>query len=394
MDRLKFLEGRLTTAISHAGIKGREEELELMPNLGWQVEVDRATPAEWSGMLALFDDANIYQTSSYGAVHWGEKNLSRIVLKRDGEVLGMAQLRIIRPTPLKFGMAYLRWGPLWQRHGSPLDPEVPARIVRAIEDEYLDKRKLFLRILPNAFVGASRAATMQAAFCRFTLEPLEAVNTYRTFVLDLNPSLDELRKGLDRKWRNMLSGAEKNELEVVAGSGNAEFRAFCDIYNQMRKRKTFDTTVDVDEFRLVQETLAESQRMRILICRDKGIPVAGLVVSAMGDSAIYLLGATSDDGLKSKGAYLLQWTVIRWLKERGVRWYDLGGIDPLGNPGVYHFKRGLSGEDICQLNPLVASHSAVSSGIVKAGMAMQRRLRGPLSPLNLARSFKQLATRN
>lgn len=388
MDRLKFIEELMTTTTSHVETKGREEEPESLQNLGWQVEVDRATSAEWSKMLDLFDDASIYQTSAYGGVRWGKRNLSRLVLKRNGEVLGMAQLRIVRPTPFKFGMAYLRWGPLWERRGRPLDPEVPTRIARAIEDEYLDKRKLFLRVLPNAFVGASRAATMQAAFCRFTPEPLHAGNKYRTFVLDLSPSLNELRKALDRKWRNMLSGAEKNELQVVAGSGSGEYHAFCEIYNQMRKRKTFETTVDIDEFRLVQEKLAESQRMRVLICRDKGIPVAGLVVSAMGDSAIYLLGATSDDGLKSKGAYLLQWTAISWLKERGVRWYDLGGIDPEGNPGVYHFKRGLSGEDVCQINPFVASHSAISSGIVRAGLAIQRTLRGPLSPLNLARSFK------
>ena len=70
-------------------------------------------------MIDLFNDANIYQTSAYGGVRWGEKNLSRLVLKRDGEVLGIAQLRIIRPTPLKFGMAYLRWGPLWERRGRP-----------------------------------------------------------------------------------------------------------------------------------------------------------------------------------------------------------------------------------------------------------------------------------
>ena len=53
-----------------------------MQKLGWQVEVDRATSAEWSEMLDLFDDANIYQTSAYGEVRWGEKNLSRLVLKR------------------------------------------------------------------------------------------------------------------------------------------------------------------------------------------------------------------------------------------------------------------------------------------------------------------------
>ena len=364
-----------------------------MQNLGWQVEVDRATSAEWSKMLDLFDDANIYQTSAYGGVRWGEKNLSRIVLKRDGEVLGMAQLRIIRPTPLKFGMAYLRWGPVWGRRSLPHDHEVPTRMARAIEDEYLDKRKLFLRVVPNAFDGSSRAATVQAAFCRFAPEPLGADNTYRTFVLDLNPSLEELRKGLDAKWRNKLAGAEKNELKVIAGNGSAEFNAFCGIYNQMRKRKTFETTVDTDEFGRMQEVLSESQRMRVLICEDKGVPVAGVVASAMGDSAIYLLGATSDDGLKSKGAYLLHWTMIQWLKSNGIRWYDLGGIDPEGNPGVYSFKKGFSGVDICQINPLVASESAVSSGIVKAGLAVQRTLRGSLSPVNLARSLKQLATK-
>jgi hypothetical protein len=365
-----------------------------MKNPGWQVEVDRANAAEWSTMLDLFDDANIYQTSAYGGVRWGEKNLSRLVLKRHGEVMGMAQLRIIRPTPLKFGMAYLRWGPLWERRGLPLDPEVPTRMAQAIEDEYLDKRKLFLRVLPNAFAGSSRATTMQGAFRRFTPEPLEADNTYRTFVLDLSASLDELRKALDPKWRNKLSGAEKNNLKIIAGTGSAEYGTFCQIYNQMRKRKSFETTVDVEEFGRIQKELTGHHRMQILICEDSGVPVAGLVASAMGDSAIYLLGATSDDGLKSKGAYLLHWNMIQRLKGIGVRWYDLGGIDPEANPGVYTFKRGFSGIDVCQITPLMASDSAVSSGIVKAGLVMQRTLRGSLNALNLARSLKQPATRN
>ena len=282
-----------------------------------------------------------------------KKTSAASVLKRDGEVLGIAQLRIVRPTPLKFGMAYLRWGPLWERRGLPLDPEVPMRMARAIEDEYLDKRKLFLRILPNAFAGSSRATTMQTAFCKFTPEPLDAGNTYRTFVLDLSPSLEELRSGLDKKWRNQLSRSEKNNLRVIAGNGSEEYRTFCQIYSQMRKRKTFETTVDIDEFGRIQETLAESHRMRILICEDEGVPVAGLVASAMGDSAIYLLGATSDDGLEFERR--LPFAVD--LDSAGSRkmassWYDLGGIDPEGNPGVYHFKRGFVGRGCVSDEPV------------------------------------------
>jgi lipid II:glycine glycyltransferase (peptidoglycan interpeptide bridge formation enzyme) len=162
----------------------------------------------------------------------------------------------------------------------------------------------------------------------------------------------------------------------------------------MRQRKTFETTVDEDEFMRIQEELPESHRMRILLCQENGVTVAGMVATAMGDSAIYLLGATSDQGLNAKGAYLLQWNMIQWLKENGTRWYDLGGIDPEANPGVYHFKKGFSGSDVIQMNPLVASNSAVSSAIAKAGLAMQRALRGSSGPVQLARTLKQLATRN
>jgi hypothetical protein len=109
----------------------------------------------------------------------------------------------------------------------------------------------------------------------------------------------------------------------------------------------------------------------------------------MGDSAIYLLGATSDDGLNAKGAYLLQWTLIQWLKESGFKWYDLGGIDPEGNPGVYSFKRGLSGTDVSQLTPLVACNSVVSSAIVRVSLAAHRVVRG-LGTLHLSRALKSM----
>jgi len=367
-------------------------DLNPMPNPGWQVEVDRATQAEWAQMLDLFDDANLYQTWSYGGIRWGEKNLSRLVLKRNGEVLGIAQLRIVRPTRLKFGMAYLRWGPLFERRGRPLDPDVAISMARALELEYIGKRKLFLRILPNAFAGSPRAELIHSAFSAFTAEPLIAENTYRTFVVDLAPEVDELRKNLDAKWRNHLKRAEKNGLNVVAGTGSHEYRIFSQIYNQMRKRKSFETTVDVQEFGRIQEDLPEAQRMRILLCQNKGEFVAGLVTSAMGDSAIYLLGATNEEGLKSQGAYLLQWATIKWLKERGIRWYDLGGIDPDRNPGVYSFKRGFSGTDVTQINPLVACESVVSSALVRASLAMQGAIRRSRAALHFPRTFKQPAT--
>jgi lipid II:glycine glycyltransferase (peptidoglycan interpeptide bridge formation enzyme) len=357
----------------------------------WQVDVDSSTPAAWSEMLDLFNDANIYQTWSYGLVRWGAKNLSHMVVKRNGEVVGMAQLRIIRPTRFKFGMAYLRWGPVCERRGRPLDPEALTYMSRALEEEYVEKRRLLLHVMPNAFAGSQRADLFQSAFSRFKSKQLTSADTYRTFLLDLTPPLEELRRRLDKKWRNQLSRAERNNLKVVVGSGSGEFKTFCLIYKQMRERKGFESTVNVDEFVQMQKELAGSHRLRILICEDGGEPVAGLVASAIGDSAIYLLGATSDSGLSSKGAYLLQWTLIQWLKENGCKRYDLGGIDPERNPGVYHFKNGLSGVDATQVSPLMACNSALSSAVVKISLAAQRSLRDGMDALHAARVPKQLS---
>ena len=67
-------------------------------------------------------------------------------------------------------------------------------------------------------------------------------------------------------------------------------------------------------------------KMHIVICKHEGQPVTATIGSAVGDTGIYLLGATGEMGMKQKSAYLSQWKMILWLQERGCRWYDLGGI--------------------------------------------------------------------
>ena len=113
----------------------------------------------------------------------------------------------------------------------------------------------------------------------------------------------------------------------------------------------------------------------------EGVPAAGIVGTAFGDTGIYLFGATSDQGMKSKGSYLLQWTMIKWLKENGIRYYNLGGINPEKNPGVYHFKQGFSGEDVLYMSPLVSCSSVLSKAFMKAGKMARGGLRQSLTKL-------------
>jgi lipid II:glycine glycyltransferase (peptidoglycan interpeptide bridge formation enzyme) len=352
-------------------------------------EVDNVTETEWCALMDDFDDANIYQSWAYGAVRWGGDNLSHLVLKCDGEVVAMAQLRIIRPAHLRAGVAYLRWGPLCHRRNTELNRSVVFFMASALRDEYVMKRGLYLEVLPNTFSDSPRAELFGSAFRDFETKPGSVERSYRTFVLNLDTTLNELHKKLDKKWRNQLNAAMRNGLEIVEDDTSENYREFCALYKQMWQRKKFDSAVNIDEFRRIQERLPKAQRLKILICRHEGTAVAGLVCSALGASAIYLLGATNEDGMKMKASYLLQWATIQLLKERGTRRYDLGGIDPVLNPGVHHFKKGLSGADVSHMGALIACENSFSAALVKLGSVLrfplralqQRASRGQLSEL-------------
>ncbi len=231
--------------------------------------------------------------------------------------------------------------------------------------------------MPDAFAGTFRGDSYQAGFSNFAQTKAQYSHVERTFVLDLTPPLDELRKGLDQKWRNQLNRAEKNGLTITEGHEMDLFSQFVDLYTEMWQRKKFKEGVDINEFARIQRALPASKRMKVLICSSENKPVAGCVCSSVGLSGNYLLGATSDEGLRTKGSYLLQWRIIMWLKQLGCLYYDLGEIDPDRNPGVYHFKRGLSGRDHTRIGSLEACENLLSSWCAKAvDIARARNWRG------------------
>jgi lipid II:glycine glycyltransferase (peptidoglycan interpeptide bridge formation enzyme) len=345
----------------------------------FSVEVDSFTPEAWSECLNEFADANIYQTAAYGSVRWGNANLSRLALQHAGKLVGLAQLRIIQPSPLRMGIAYLRWGPICHRKGEELDPQVMRAMADRLFSEYVIKRRLFLRVLPNAVQGTTRAAAFESAFGQFQRETFKPGESYRTFILDLEPPLEQLRKRLDQKWRNQLNRAEKNNLRVLEDT--ASFDGVIRLFDEMWKRKQFVQASDIREFKRMQEILPPGHKMRVVVCEQDGVPVSGMVGTGLGDSGIYLFGATSDQGMQSKGSYLLQWRMIQWLKESGIRYYNLNGINPETNPGVYHFKKGLSGEDVLYMPPLTACTSVLSKAFMTAGTIAKGGLRKKINKL-------------
>jgi FemAB family len=317
---------------------------------GYTSEVDTVDEQRWYQILQEFNDANIFQTYAFGAVACGRRNLGHLILKKDGEIVAVAQAKIVRLPLLNIGTASIGSGPLWKRGPSEPDLEVFRQAVRALRNEYVCKRGLVLRLFPRFFDDDAPCFSVIMAEEGFSSTPTETRN--RTILLDVSLSLDDLYKGLGKHWSRNLKIAQRGGLELVEGTGEDLFEAFLGIYREMVSRKKFLSFADINKFRQVQARLPENFKIIIMLCRSAEGLCAGLICTAIGKSATYLFGATSDAGMKSRGSYLLHWKLIEKLKQRGISIYDLGGIDPVKNPGTYRFKSDLSGKNGRDVYPL------------------------------------------
>jgi hypothetical protein len=100
--------------------------------------------------------------------------------------------------------------------------------------------------------------------------------------------------------------------------------------------------------RLNKEVLCNMMKEKKLLCfasyETGGHPTMIDLIYLCRRQAYYMFGASAERFVTGTGQ-LLQWEIMRFLKARGVRWYDLGGVrtaDP--NNGIFQFKGGFGGE--------------------------------------------------
>jgi lipid II:glycine glycyltransferase (peptidoglycan interpeptide bridge formation enzyme) len=310
---------------------------------GYKMEVDTCDEATWYAILEKFEDASIYQTWTYAEVIAGKRNTSHVILKKDGEVVAVAQARIAKLPLVNAGIAYIHWGPLWRcRHTEP-DLGVFQQALRALQNEFACRRGLVLRLFPILFDKDSPRLLEILKEEGFSSVPSDTRG--RTILMDLSSSLEDLREGMGGHWKRELKSAERRDLEVLEGSGEDLFAGFVGIYKEMVSRKKFVEPNDIHQFQRIQSRLPEKFKMRIMLCKSGEDICAGNICSVMGNSAIYLFGATSNAGMKSGGSYLLHWKFVQDLKRKGMAIYNLNGINPTNNPGTYKFKKDLAGKN-------------------------------------------------
>ncbi|HUV63791.1 MAG TPA: peptidoglycan bridge formation glycyltransferase FemA/FemB family protein [Sedimentisphaerales bacterium] len=330
--------------------------------MSYNVLIDKMEQAEWQEYASSFADHSIYQTWPYQQVRADaeEQELSRIVVKdKSDEVVAMSHVRIKHFKPLGLRVGYMQWGPLVLKKDGTCG--CSAEVLNVLREAYLGNRVNVLRVVPNVAENSENQGfvTMlrESGFHRKS-----SVSPYHTMVLRLGRSEDELRKGLHQSWRRILRKAEAAGVGAREYTDHTPFQTLEGFYLDLLRRKGIQG-VDPQVFARTQRALPESEKMSLVVAYLDGEPVSVHVSTNLGDSGILLLAASSEKGYECSASYVAWWKAVLISKSRGMKKYDVGGVDFEHDPGISRFKAGMGGEECSYIGAFEACTNAAVENV-------------------------------
>ncbi len=312
-----------------------------------RLEINPVGQEEWTRLASGFSGLSLMQSWEYAEAkaRTGPWRVERGVFTAGGVVAGVVQA-LVRPLPVVGGgLAWINRGPLFQEKreqgqaAAKGDPALLAAMLRELRAHYVDRRGMVLRLAPAVPDGFPDPVSTGAV----GLKPAGTPG-WASAVIDLSPSVEDLRKNLQQKWRNGLSRAEREGLEVRQGTGDDLFRIFLDGHVWLMKVKGFATTVTPELLSVLRSLFRAEGRMETIAAFHEGTAAATALIVRYGDTAEYLAGNTSDEGRRISAGQMVLWRAVTSMKEKGCRRFDLGGLDDvLTPPGIARFKAGLGG---------------------------------------------------
>lgn len=207
-----------------------------------------------------------------------------------------------------------------------------------------ENRCVFVRLRPMLMANSLNLNILKRFGARKSPMHLAAEHTV---ILDLTKSEETILAEMRRQTRYEVRRADKLGIKVEKGNSKELFEEFHQIQKATALRQHF---VPPDLKTLMAEREAFGKNATIYVAKTpEGEPIAYGLILVDGEEGDYYEAASTDLNRKLPGAYALQWQVIKDLKKKGIKRYNLWGIAPPNQPhhryaGVTTFKTGFGGE--------------------------------------------------
>lgn len=250
---------------------------------------------------------------------------------QDQELVGQAQF-IVRKWGGLGSIALCTRGPVWTK---PLSVAEEAAAYAALKKSLPLTGIRFMAVTPEVPEGQVHG-----------LKPMRRIMSgMSTVMLDLTPTLEQLRAQLDRRWRHRLVGGESSEMSIHrVGTNVGQYRWLLDAEIQQRTDKKLEGLPVPFFDNYVHSRKQPSQNILTLradLGRDR---IAAMMFLIHGAAATYQVGWTSDKGREMHAHNLILWKGIEELKARGIRMLDLGGVNTIRSAGIARFKMSTGGK--------------------------------------------------
>lgn len=206
---------------------------------------------------------------------------------------------------------------------------------------------VFVRVRPQIFETDSNSKLFENLGFKNAPMHLHAELTHQ---LDLSKSEDQLLAEMRKTTRYEIRKATKLGIKITVSKDVEDIDEFYELQKETAKRQHF---VEFDKRFLKEQFAVFARNNQVLLFTahlDKK-KLAQAFIIFYGDEAAYHYGASTLDGRKYPGAYLIQWEAIKEAKKRGMKKYNLWGVaheEEVNHRfyGVSVFKRGFGGQDI------------------------------------------------
>lgn len=183
--------------------------------------------------------------------------------------------------------------------------------------------------------------------CNYHPAPMHVL-AETTWILDIRPDEETLLKNMNKNHRNLIRRCEREGVTIKMTTLEADLSDL---------NKLLDITAERHKFiRFSEKYIAEEYKsflphnVALFEARlPDGTLDAAAIIMFYGKMACYRHSASLATNSKLPTSYLLQWSVVKEAKKRGMEWYNFWGIAPENaspqHPfyGITHFKKGFGG---------------------------------------------------
>ncbi len=316
----------------------------------WHVEPlpDADTHPEWAEMLSAHPMARVIVPTWEVLAGWTNHALALYCGNRLAGGLILSSQRVPYTAIALSRINCLMIDPL-----GPVEPQIDV-LVHAVErysrKHLLLETELRLRLaVTEGIPGADVHRRMRSALESHGYRVLTKVDT--TYFVRIDRDDETLLASFDRSARNKIRKALRGGADVRLSNDYALLDDFYAAYLDMCERKSAPVQPEALVGRGLRP-LVESQRA-LLFTESYAEGISNMVIVDTQGVPCYVLGTRSAANVQGRvpgAAQVLQYEIMKAMRDRGHTWYDLGGcegpvpVEGHHNFGVWRFKYGFQGK--------------------------------------------------